>query len=209
MNPWTMLEKATDFHGEFCVGLALGTRIAVTGLCELGISDPSKTRDLVVYVEIDRCLADAIQAICKCTLGKRRLKYVDYGKFAATFVDMSANRAVRISVKEEARELALKSNGKQSLSDNERPLTRKEERERLKDGYMKMTEKDLLKIETVDLDIPTLDLPGFPQRKAMCCSCGERILDGREKLVNGKILCRPCVEGAYYKPKKTKTKRSV
>jgi formylmethanofuran dehydrogenase subunit E len=28
--------------------------------------------------------------------------------------------------------------------------------------------------------------------------CGEKIMDGREVISNGKILCKPCADGAYY-----------
>ena len=103
-----MLQKALNFHGHKCVGLVLGTRIAIAGLGKLGINDPANARDLIVYVEIDRCLADAIQATTGCTIGHRRLKHVDYGKFAATFVDTSKKKAVRVSVREEARQLVNK-----------------------------------------------------------------------------------------------------
>lgn len=194
-----MLEKAIAFHGEFCVGLALGTRIAVAGLQSLHVDEPSKMRDLIVYVEIDRCLADAIQAVAKCTLGKRRLKYVDYGKFAATFVNTLTKKAVRVSVKEEAREQAMRSAEKLGLIEDRKTLTQKEERDLLKDAYMKMPVEDLLNIEDVAVEIPELDLPGFPRQKALCSLCGERVLDGRERTLDGRKVCRSCVEGAYYR----------
>jgi formylmethanofuran dehydrogenase subunit E len=94
------LKIAESFHGKTCVGLVLGTRIALAGLQRLEVNDPSQERDLIVFVEIDRCLADAIQAITRCTFGKRKLKYLDYGKFAATFVVTSKNKSLRVSMKE-------------------------------------------------------------------------------------------------------------
>lgn len=194
-----MFEKAISFHGHECVGLVLGTRIAMAGLHALGISDPFKTRDLIVYVEVDRCLADAIQATTGCTIGKRRLKHVDYGKFAATFVDVLRNRAVRISLKEKARELAMKYGEKHGLIEKGKPASKKQERRIMAEAYSKMPDVDLLVVRSVGMRIPKLDLPGRPERKVMCSVCGERIFDGREKRENGRIVCRPCAEGAYYR----------
>jgi formylmethanofuran dehydrogenase subunit E len=199
MNFDTMLKKAISFHGHTCAGLVLGTRIAIAGSQRLGIDDPSKTRDLIVYVEIDRCLADAIQAITLCSLGKRRLKHVDYGKFAATFVDTSKNRAVRISVKEEACEWAMKYGEKHGLMKKGEIINRKQEMYIMTEAYTKIPEVDLLDIKNVSLSIPKWDLPGLPEEKVICTMCGERIFDGREKIKNGRIVCRPCAEGAYYR----------
>jgi len=194
-----MLEKAIAFHGHTCVGLVLGTRIAIAGLQKLCVNDPSETRDLIVYVEIDRCLADAIQAIIGCTIGKRRLKHLDYGKFAATFVDTSKKRAVRISVKEKARELAMKYGEEHGLIERGKIVSRKQEMKIMAEAYSKIPDFDLLNIRDVSVSIPKWDLPGLPERKVMCAICGERVFDGREKIVNGRILCRPCAEGAYYR----------
>jgi len=194
-----MLEKAIIFHGHTCVGLVLGTRMAIAGLQKLGFNDPSETRDLIVYTEIDRCLADAIQAITGCTIGKRKLKHVDYGKFAATFVDISKNRAVRISVKEKARELAMKYGEEQGLIKRGKIVSRKREMAVMAEAYSKMPDADLLAIRGVSVSISKWDLPGLPERKVMCAMCGEMIFDGREKMEKGRTLCRPCVEGAYYR----------
>lgn len=143
-------------------------------------------------------MADAIQAITLCTFGKRKLKYVDYGKFAATFVDTSKNRAVRISVKEKARELAMKYGEEHGLVEIGKMITRKEEMEVMAAAYSKLSDDDLLNIEEVHVSIPQWDLPGLPQHKAVCASCGETIFDHREKIRNSVILCRACAEGAYY-----------
>lgn len=199
MNFDTEFEKAVSFHGHTCAGLVLGTRIAITGIQKLCIKDPSKTRDLIVYVEIDRCLADAIQAITLCSLGKRRLKHVDYGKFAATFVDTLKNKAVRISVKEKAREWAMKYGEEHGLIKKGEIVNRKQEIDIMTEAYMKIPDVDLLDIRDVSVTVPKWDLPGLPEQKVMCTMCGERIFDGREKIKNGRIVCRPCAEGAYYK----------
>lgn len=85
-----LLEKAKKFHGGMCPGIVIGTRMTIAGLRELGMNPFKKNHELIVYAEIDRCLTDAIQAITGVTLGHRTLKYMDYGKFAATFLNMKS-----------------------------------------------------------------------------------------------------------------------
>lgn len=193
-----MLQKALNFHGHKCIGLVLGTRIAIAGLEKLGINDPDKARDLIVYIEIDRCLADAIQATTGCTIGHRKLKYMDYGKFAATFVDSSHHKAVRVSVREEARQLVNRYSQTQNGSDNARSISDKEEKQKMIEAYSKMPDNELLNFSKVSVTVPKLDLPGNPQRKETCSVCGERIFDGREVTVKGNVMCRPCATGSYY-----------
>ena len=52
--------------------------MALAGCRHIGVSDPKDTKDLIVFVEIDRCATDAIQVVTGCKLGKRTLKYLDY-----------------------------------------------------------------------------------------------------------------------------------
>jgi formylmethanofuran dehydrogenase subunit E len=193
-----MLQKALNFHGHKCVGLVLGTRIAIAGLEKLEINDPANARDLIVYVEIDRCLADAIQATTGCTIGHRKLKHVDYGKFAATFVDTSKNKAVRVSAREEARQLVNKYSQTQTASDDSHSTSEKEEMDQMIEAYSKMPDSELLNIREVSVTVPRLDLPGKPQRKEICSVCGEHIFDGREVTVKGSVMCRSCAKGSYY-----------
>jgi len=195
----TMLQKAIDSHGHKCVGLVLGTRIGIAGLRKLGINDPSNMRGLIVYVEIDRCLADAIQTTTGCTIGHRRLKHVDYGKFAATFVDTSKKKAVRVSVREEARQLVSKySQTQTTLGDHVHLISEKEEMDQMTEAYSKLPDSELLNVREVSVIVPELDLPGRPHRKETCSVCGERIFDGREIIMNGNVMCRSCAKGSYY-----------
>ena len=101
------LELATVAHGHICAGQVLGVRLAMLGLKELGIDDPIADRKrLVTYVEIDRCVTDAVALVANCRLGKRALKFRDWGKVAATFCDLQTGRAVRIAAKESSKQAA-------------------------------------------------------------------------------------------------------
>ena len=96
-----VLDEAARLHGHLCEGLVLGVRMAIAGLDELGIKDPKSRegKDLVIFVEIDRCPVDGIIAVTGRTPGKRSIKMMDYGKIAATFVDARCGRGVRVSAR--------------------------------------------------------------------------------------------------------------
>lgn len=175
-----LLEKGKNLHGDICPGIVMGTRIAMAGMRELGMDLFKRNRDLIVYAEIDRCMTDAIQAVTGLTLGHRTLKFRDYGKFAATFVELSTNKAFRISIKE-------RTSGNPETNKND-----------IIKNLSRIPEEDLLKIEEVSVEIPDEDMPGFPKYRTVCDNCGDRILDHREIIVNNKTLCKACAEGSYY-----------
>ena len=111
MEPFaTLLERSTHVHGHICAGQVIGVRMSMVGLREIGIDDPrgADRKKLYVLVEIDRCATDAIQSVTGSTLGKRSLRWIDYGVMAATFVNLETNKAVRITALEESRTHAAK-----------------------------------------------------------------------------------------------------
>src|SRR4026207_326298 len=103
-----LLKECEALHGHMCAGQLLGARMAVLGCRLIGVDDPrgADRRKLIVWVEIDRCMADAVSAVTGVRLGKRRLKHVDYGQVAATVLNTEPKRAVRIVALEAARTLA-------------------------------------------------------------------------------------------------------
>lgn len=174
-----LLQKAKEFHGEICPGIVMGTRMTIAGLRELGMDPLKKNRDLIVYVEIDRCATDAIQAICGVTLGHRSLKHMNYGKFAATFINTRSNKAVRVTA------LPKKPDQSQDMKEVAKMVCN-------------APEEELFQIQQVAVHIPPEDLPGFPIHKDLCSLCGEQIMDSKEVIVEGKVLCRNCAQGSYY-----------
>src|SRR5215204_958025 len=107
-DPNGLIEECGRLHGHICPGQVLGVRMAVLGCRLTGIDDPrgSDRKSLLVWVEIDRCVTDAVSAVTGVRLGKRTLKFLDYGKVAATFLNLSEKCSYRIVAKEESRELA-------------------------------------------------------------------------------------------------------
>jgi formylmethanofuran dehydrogenase subunit E len=138
-------------------------------------------------VEIDRCAADAINTVTGCRLGKRTLKYVDYGKLAATFLNTRTNEAVRVVALDEAREAADRC-FPEIASKYDRQLR----------AYKLLPDEDLFKVERVAVNVATEDQPGRPVSRVPCDQCGEGINDRREIIRQGQTLCRACAGDAYY-----------
>lgn len=186
----TLLEECERLHGHLCAGQLLGTRMALLGCRSIGIDDPrgADRRKLLIWVEIDRCMTDAISAVTGVRLGKRSLKYVDYGKVAATFLNTENKRAVRIVALETARSLA-----------DERHPEIEDKRQRQFQTYSEATDDELFKTELVTIELSDFDVPGSPRSRVTCAVCGEGVNDGREVLdANGDPLCRGCHRGTYY-----------
>ncbi len=103
-----LLETSAEAHGHLCPGQVVGVRMALLGCRLIGLDDPStpaQIKKLIVYIEMDRCAADAIAHVTGVKLGRRSLKFMDYGIMAATFVHLDDRRAYRVISTEEAREL--------------------------------------------------------------------------------------------------------
>lgn len=183
-----LLEKSTKIHGHICAGQVIGVRMSIIGLREIGIDDPKAQRkEFYVLVEIDRCATDAIQSVTGATLGKRSLKWLDYGIMAATFVNLKTGKAVRITALEESRETSKKYCPE--IGDKYK---------RQLDAYRIMPEEELFKVQQVKVKVPEEDMPGRPIRRVQCAECGDWVQDCREVAKNDKSLCRPCATGRYY-----------
>src|SRR6266478_5913515 len=153
------LREAEQAHGHLCAGQVLGVRLAMLGLEKLGIEDP-KGKDrkrLVTFVEIDRCATDAIAVVTGCRLGKRALKFRDWGKMAATFVDLESNRAVRVAAKESSKALA-KSMHPEIPSKNEQQMA----------AYREMAEQELFDVQWVKVELPPEEFPGYKGERITC-----------------------------------------
>jgi formylmethanofuran dehydrogenase subunit E len=186
----TLLKECERLHGHMCAGQLLGTRMAQLGCRLIGIDDPrgADRKKLIVWVEIDRCMTDAVSAVTGVRLGKRSLKYVDYGKVAATFLNTESKRAVRIVALESSRALA-----------DERHSDIPDKRERQFRAYSEATDDELFKTELVGLELRDLDAPGSPRSRVICSVCEEGVNDGREVVdANGDTFCRGCHSGTYY-----------
>ena len=208
-TPRDWLAKCVEFHGHLCVGQPIGVLMALTGLARLELPAGGHP-ELMVFCEIDRCLADALQMVCGVRFGRRTLKVKPFGKLAATFHRLDTGRSVRVSLAGDPVKLAQEAFPETAGND-------KAAQARVID----VAPERLLKVEEVRMEVPEDDRPGKPKRKTWCAECGEKILDGREvvrevaergprqgsateaKTGPGqgttKTLCRACAGEGYYR----------
>ena len=185
-----LLEVSTRIHGHICAGQVIGVRMAIEGLGRVGIDDPKgkDRKKTYVLVEIDRCATDAIQSVTGCSLGKRSMRWVDHGVMAATFVNLETRKAVRVTAREESRELSKKY-APQTVDKYQRQL----------DAYRVMPLDELFSFQDVEVTLKECEMPGRPMRRVECEECGDWVQDCRDIVRDGKILCRGCAGSRYYK----------
>lgn len=176
------LEKAEAYHGHICSGQILGVRMVLMGMRLLGYGPDDDLSDLVVFLETDRCVADAAYVVTGITVGRRRIKMDDYGKTALSLLDLKTGRAYRLCVKT-----------------SDRPP-----HEALKDEQLAFWEKyadeDLFSRQEVAIELGDGELPGPPVSVVVCEACGEDVLDRKEVYKDGRPFCKACAQGAYYRP---------
>lgn len=192
MQPFeTLLKSSAVAHGHLCPGQVVGVRMAMLGCRLIGLDEP-KRRDqikkLIVYVEMDRCTADAVAHVTGVKLGRRSLKFMDYGIMAATFLNLETGKAFRVVSTEEARDLA--------------PVYAPEvagKHAQQLEAYKRMPDSVLFRVQEVLVDFDACDLPGPTRYKTACSICGQAIRDRREVLIGDRPVCRPCSEKCYFR----------
>ena len=174
--------------------------MAQIGLKLLNLTEDEKREYLVVFVENDKCPADAIQIATGCSAGSRKLKMLYYGKSAATFVDGRTGKGYRVVSKKDLNKRALELAVKDNIikAGDKVEAMSKLERQILMNAFMKMTTEDLLDFQAVKV---TWDSPLISSRMeptAYCSNCGEEIMSGMGVTQGDKTLCRSCLRGPYY-----------
>ena len=180
-----LLRQAEIAHGHLCAGQILGVRMALLACQRLGVEDPrgADRKRLVSFVEIDRCATDAIGLVTGCRLGKRALKFRDWGKMAATFVNLATGQAVRIVALENSRELArqrypeIENKGQQQMK-----------------AYRELTDDELFREQWVTVELPAREMPGYKGERVTCAECGEGVNFDRFVEREGQRLCLSCAD---------------
>ena len=185
------LNDAAIAHGHLCAGQVLGVRMAMLGLRKLGIEDPQGKdhKRVVTFVEIDRCATDAVMVVTGCRLGKRALKFRDWGKMAATFVDVETGKAVRVAARESSKTLARSMHPE---------ITDKNQAQML--AYQTLADDQMFQTQWVHVELPPEEFPGYKGERVVCERCGEGINFRREVRRGRKVLCRACAGERYYEP---------
>jgi len=182
---------AEQAHGHMCAGQILGLRMAIYGMKLLGIEDPvgRDRKRLVTFIEIDRCATDAIPVVTGCRLGKRALKFRDFGKVAATFCDLKAERAVRV--------VALETSKKRAAELYPEVADKNQQQMR---AYRELPDQELFASQWVTVTLGPEEFPGYKGGRQVCAECGEGINFKREVVREGRVLCKACAGERYYTP---------
>lgn len=182
-----LLERTAAWHSHLCPRQVLGVRMGLLAGRVLGLDFPNADRRLLTVVETDGCAADGLSVATGCTVGNRRLRVLDYGKVAATFVDMRCDKAYRIAPRSSIRTAA------QRLM----PDAESRWHAQLK-AYQAMPDLDLLTVQQVELSISLEKLLSKPGYRINCEACGEEIINEREVTLGVTVLCRACAGQSYY-----------
>ncbi len=184
----SLLAISSRNHSHLCPRQIIGARIGLAGLSALGFTEPPQGKRLLVILETDGCFADGVMAATECSIGHRTLRVEDYGKTAATFADVEMRRAVRIAPAIDVREQAC-------ISAPEEPRHYFAQMQ----AYRTIPDEQLLTIVDVELTPSIERIISRPGVRVNCAICGEEILNERELVCEGLVLCRACAGQAYYR----------
>ena len=181
------LEKSAEKHHHLCPRQILGVRMGLAAGSALGMEMPRRDKKMLVLVETDGCFISGVEAASGCSVNRRTMRMIDFGRIAATFIHVKSGQAVRVAPRSDIRERAK--------------LYAPEERRRyfaMLKGYQRMPEDELLSIRPVELKLSIKELLSRPGVRVDCQLCGEEIINEREVIRDGVTLCRACAGDAYY-----------
>lgn len=181
------LQISSAQHSHLCPRQVLGVRMGLAALKALGMECPPSQHRLLVISETDGCFCDGLSAVTGCTVGHRTLRIADYGKVAATFVEVETEIAIRLAPQPDIRQKAH----------HYAPEEKKPYFAQLV-GYGRMPDEALFTLQSVSLQPDAKALLSRPGRRVNCARCGEEILNEREVLIGGEMLCKACAGLPYY-----------
>ena len=183
-----LLEQTSARHGHLCPRQVLGLRIGLAGAAALGIDVPLRRKAMLVLVETDGCFVSGIEVATGASVHRRTLRVVDCGKIAATFVEAASGRAVRVAPRLDVRERAWD----YAQADESRRYFA------MLHGYQAMPLDELVRVEAVELTTPVARLISRAGARVNCARCGEEVINEREVVRGGEVLCRTCAGSGYY-----------
>jgi formylmethanofuran dehydrogenase subunit E len=186
----SLLKESASDHSHLCPRQVLGVRMGLAGLTTLGVSAPVSAQIALIIIETGGCFADGIQVATGATVGHRTLRVEDLGKIAATFTNMITDISVRLAPKWDVRTKAIEY----------APNEHRHYFAQLK-GYQVMPDEELFTYQMVKLYIPASEIISHQNARASCVVCGEEIINEREVMVEGKVMCKTCAYGGYYRVK--------
>ena len=185
-----LVEAASRAHGHLCPGQVIGVRASILGLRLLGYPCPlgwPEIKSIVGFVEIERCMADAVATASGLRFGRGSLKLINLGLLAVTFLDLPSGRAVRLLSRESARELAA--GYAPEVEGAHAQQTR---------AYRVMPDGELFEAQWVKVELKPEELPGARPPKVPCSRCGVLVRSGQVHPSDQGPLCAVCAGRAYF-----------
>ncbi len=183
----SLLAASSARHSHLCPRQVLGVRMAQAGAASLGLEIPKPDKRLLVIAETDGCFLDGLEVAAGVSPGHRTLRIEDYGKIAATFVDVRTGEAIRLTPRLDVRSCALAYAPGESRHYFAQLA-----------GYQVMPDAELFSMKPVVLRTPVEALISRAGVRTNCATCGEEIINEREVIVDGQALCVSCAHGGYY-----------
>ncbi len=187
-----LLEECSKRHSHLCPRQVLGVRMGLAGVAALGLEWPPAPlgKPLLVIAETDGCFVDGLEVAAGVSVGHRTLRIEDYGKVAATFVDLKTGVALRL-----APQLDLRQRAQEYVPSEPRPYFAQ------LFGYQVMPDEELFTVTTVILTPSIQQIVSRPGVRVTCSVCGEEIINEREVRFQGLAYCRACLGLGYYREK--------
>lgn len=160
-------EKAVEFHGHECPGLAIGVKACEAAMIKMGLQF-SSDEEVVCVTENDACGVDAVQLITGCSFGKGNLVYRGTGKMAFSFFGRKTGENIRMILK---------------------PFTQKMDRKQRQE-YILNAPID----EIFDFKKPMFEIPEKARlfETITCEICGEGAPEHKIRISEGKKVCLDC-----------------
>ncbi len=190
-----LFDMAVKFHGHRCPAMPMGLRAGIAALTALGV-ERARDKELHVISETGKghaagCFLDGVMAATGCTYGKSNIEKTYWNKMAFTLVDTKKGRAVRVSLKPEFLEQALKSpfvqHRRQGVPPQDVPAGVLQP---ILDRVLSLPEERFLNVSD------PFDVPWQGGRTCFevvrCDGCGEAVFTNAVAETEGKTLCRGC-----------------
>jgi formylmethanofuran dehydrogenase subunit E len=199
-----LLNKAGELHGHLCSYLAYGVMAGYIAVHELGVKSGGM-EEVIAIVETNNCFSDGVQMVTGCSFGNNALIYRDLGKTAVTVAKRDGT-AIRIALDpdfEDSREEEYpEAHELWNKIVARREKATPEEQEKMMQLFAEMSIKELSKpaeemfrIKRMKITVPEY-APIFASVR--CSICGEKVMETRARLKEGKAVCMGCARGEHY-----------
>jgi formylmethanofuran dehydrogenase subunit E len=182
-----LLEQSAARHDHLCPRQILGVRMGLLAAKILQLDLPQSDKRLYTIVETDGCGMDGIAVATGCSPGRRSMRILDYGKMAATFIDTQTGQAIRLSPHPQTRHLWAQY--APDAPDRWHGYLQ---------AYQIMPDEILLVALPVALNFSLEKTISLPDQRAICARCDEEIINERQVLVDGQVLCQTCAGESYF-----------